>query len=233
MPRVQASDYDEKKSKILDAAATLFAQRGYAGSKMEHIAEARGVAKSMLYHYFKRKEDVLFGILQDHIFRLQAVVTHYLEGADRSNRYQLLRGFVEVYLEPTRQNRARHLVALHDMRYLIPAQKQKQIKDERAFLELVEGILHDVDPRLAKQDLKVHALLLMGMLNSIEIWFRQRGRLTSQELVDIVVRHFLTGPSDDSKLASTPPKRTLSKPMHEPPPAVRRSSARSGNAKRT
>ena len=70
MPRVQADDYDAKKSKILDAAASLFADRGYAGSRMDEIAKACGVSKSMLYHYFKKKEDVLADILQEHVSRL-------------------------------------------------------------------------------------------------------------------------------------------------------------------
>jgi AcrR family transcriptional regulator len=212
MPRLQADDYDEKKSKILDTAAMLFARHGYAGSKMEQIAEVRGVAKSMLYHYFKRKEDVLFEILQDHISRLMGVIRKHVESSDRSDSFTYFRGFIAGYLEPSSTARARHVVALHDMRYLTPSQKQKQIKDERVLLTLVEGILRDINPRHDKNDYRVYALLLMGMLNSVELWFKSSGRLTSNELYDIVAHYFLSGFLDEERPPIVQRKRLSSAP---------------------
>jgi AcrR family transcriptional regulator len=83
MPRIRANDYDDKKSKILDAAARLFADQGYAGSRMEEIAKSCGVSKSMLYHYFKKKEDVLFDILQEHVSSLIEAIKNILSAGIR------------------------------------------------------------------------------------------------------------------------------------------------------
>src|ERR1700688_5057724 len=114
MPRVQADDYDAKKSKILDAAASLFSDRGYAGARMDEIAKACGVSKSMLYHYFKKKEDVLADILQEHVSRLiESISTHIRLGPD-GDRFEYFRKFTEVYLNPSSTSRASHVVALHD-----------------------------------------------------------------------------------------------------------------------
>lgn len=43
------------REKILDAAETLFAKRGYAGVGLSEIAEAASLGKSSLFHHFKSK----------------------------------------------------------------------------------------------------------------------------------------------------------------------------------
>src|SRR5438874_2583900 len=63
MPRVRADDYDIKTQAILDSAAALFAKVGYPNAKMQDIAKACGATKSMLYHYFPTKDDLLFAML--------------------------------------------------------------------------------------------------------------------------------------------------------------------------
>ena len=53
MPRERASDYENKTRLIKDAAAELFSETGYPGTKLIDIARACNVSKSILYHYFE------------------------------------------------------------------------------------------------------------------------------------------------------------------------------------
>lgn len=46
----------EREAQMLEAAARLFGQRGYAATAMDDIAAACGISKPMLYAYFKSKE---------------------------------------------------------------------------------------------------------------------------------------------------------------------------------
>jgi AcrR family transcriptional regulator len=193
MPRIRAGDYKEKKSKILDAAASLFADQGYTGSRMEEIAKACGVSKSMLYHYFKRKEDVLFDILQEHVSDLIEAIKNHTVSGNREDPFDYFRGFVEVYLQPTGESRARHVVALHDMRYLTDEQKAKQIKLERELLELVEKILEEIRGGSTRSDYRISAFLLIGMLNWVELWYRRTGRISPSEFYQKITTLFLTG----------------------------------------
>jgi AcrR family transcriptional regulator len=48
----------ERKQAILDAAASLFAERGYAETRIIDIVRAAGVAKGLFYWYFENKEAV-------------------------------------------------------------------------------------------------------------------------------------------------------------------------------
>jgi AcrR family transcriptional regulator len=193
MPRIRAGDYDEKKSKILDAAAGLFADQGYTGSRMEEIAKACGVSKSMLYHYFKKKEDVLFDILQEHVSDLIEAIKNHTVSGNRADPFDYFSGFVEIYLQPTGESRARHVVALHDMRYLTDEQKAKQIKLERVLLELVENILEELRGGRQRSDYRISAFLLIGMLNWVELWYRRSGRISPSEFYQKITTLFLTG----------------------------------------
>lgn len=48
---------------ILDAAARLFAARGYEHTSMADIADELGATKGRVYHYYRSKADLLIGIL--------------------------------------------------------------------------------------------------------------------------------------------------------------------------
>jgi AcrR family transcriptional regulator len=193
MPRVRADDYDDKKGKILDAAAKLFASHGYAGARMDEIATACGVSKSMLYHYFKKKEDVLADILQEHVSSLiESISTHIRLGPD-GDRFEYFRKFTEVYLNPSSTSRASHVVALHDMRYLTPRQRKKQVKLERQLLELIETVLREVKAGDSHIDYRVSAFLLIGMLNWVELWYDESGQISAAKFYEKITRLFLTG----------------------------------------
>jgi AcrR family transcriptional regulator len=56
----------ERKQQLLDCAATLFAERGYADTRVADIMRAAGVAKGLFYWYFENKE-ALFRELADSI----------------------------------------------------------------------------------------------------------------------------------------------------------------------
>lgn len=49
-------DAARTRAKILEAAREEFAERGFAGARIEAIARRAGFAKQLLYHYFPSKE---------------------------------------------------------------------------------------------------------------------------------------------------------------------------------
>ncbi|PZR25325.1 MAG: TetR/AcrR family transcriptional regulator [Citrobacter freundii] len=64
MPKRLKDETSEEK--ILDAARTVFLQKGMAGARMQEIADEAGINKALLHYYFKSKE-----LLFDRVF-LQA-----------------------------------------------------------------------------------------------------------------------------------------------------------------
>jgi AcrR family transcriptional regulator len=62
--RPRGGDGGDTRERILSAAATLFADRGYRGTSMVAVAEAAGLSQTGLLHHFPSKELLLAGVLQ-------------------------------------------------------------------------------------------------------------------------------------------------------------------------
>jgi AcrR family transcriptional regulator len=61
----KAQDRQARRRKIQDAARTVFAQRGYAGSSIEQIARASQLSVGAIYLYFRSKEDLYVSLIED------------------------------------------------------------------------------------------------------------------------------------------------------------------------
>jgi AcrR family transcriptional regulator len=88
----------ERKQQLLDAAAQLFAEQGYAATRVVDIVDAAGVAKGLFYWYFENKEAVFRELATSIRLRLrrhqraamgegQPALTHILQGAVASVQF--------------------------------------------------------------------------------------------------------------------------------------------------
>ncbi len=86
----------ETKERILEEAARLFHDRGYAATGISTILERAGVNSGSLYHFFPGKEALLIGVLERHLVRLGPMI---LDPAERAADDPLERIFslLEVY----------------------------------------------------------------------------------------------------------------------------------------
>lgn len=57
----------ERRRQILAAALTVFAANGYAGTRLDDVARAAGVAKGTLYLHFSDKEALFHGLVEETI----------------------------------------------------------------------------------------------------------------------------------------------------------------------
>ncbi len=78
MPKVV--DVEEKRRRILSAAAGVFARHGYRGTNLQRVAVAAEMGKSSLYHYFATR-DALFDALMQDLLRKELEVFEDLAGA--------------------------------------------------------------------------------------------------------------------------------------------------------
>jgi len=190
MSREQAADYQDKKNAIMDAAAALFAEMGYPNAKLLDVAKACGASKSMLYHYFASKDDLLFALLNEH---LQATIDALQQPGPALAPEQKLRQLIEVYTQKSTQTRTRHIVAMNDVKYLPPAQQKGVIQLERRIIQIFEAALAALNPRGETRFITPNAMLLMGMLNWTELWYKPSGPIKPAELCDHIQDLFLHG----------------------------------------
>jgi len=194
MSRVRADDYGDKKQAILDAAAELFARAGYANVKMEDIAKACGASKSMLYHYFTKKEDVLFAIMKEqiesHLHATEAVVALTTSPEER------LREFVAMWMRRASEARARITVLMYERKFL-PRRQQAAVDEvARRLIDRVCTLVSEVNPalrRVGPAHPRTYTLLLFGLLNWTEVWFRSSGPIGADEMASMIYHLFLGG----------------------------------------
>ena len=73
---------DERAPEILQAALACFADKGFAGTRMDDIAARAGITKGTIYLYFDSKEAVFKALARQSIGERIAAITAQLAGAD-------------------------------------------------------------------------------------------------------------------------------------------------------
>ena len=71
MPKI--IDKQAKKQDIIEAAMKVFAQKGFANTKMADVAEKANIGKGTIYEYFKSKEEIF-----------EFVFNHFMESMETS-----------------------------------------------------------------------------------------------------------------------------------------------------
>jgi AcrR family transcriptional regulator len=94
---------------VLDAAAQVFAERGYAATTNE-IAERAGVSIGSLYQYFADKDALLVALAERHLAEAQEHLQSVLADAP-TDRDALVRRVIEVVVDLNRPS------ALHTVLY--------------------------------------------------------------------------------------------------------------------
>jgi AcrR family transcriptional regulator len=63
-PKYSRLEPEQRRDQILDAANTLFAERGYDEVSIEDIASAAGVTRGLVHHYFGGRKQVYVALLE-------------------------------------------------------------------------------------------------------------------------------------------------------------------------
>ena len=192
MARTQAADYDERRDAIVSKAAELYGQRGFLGSSIADLAEACGMSKSLLYHYFSSKEDILFEIMDSHVADLGQIAARVRNEPDpRKRLFRLTEQFMEVYVPASN----RHKVLLNDLDKLPPQRRKTIIAEQRVLLDAVDAILTELSPTLANKarERRAATMIYFGMINWTHTWFDPKGALDAGEIATLAVNIFLKG----------------------------------------
>jgi AcrR family transcriptional regulator len=216
MARTRANDYDQKRLGILSRSAKLFAEHGYTGTSITMIADACGVSKALMYHYYSSKDAVLFDLLADHLQHLVAVV----ETAARSegDAEQRLFAIAAALLEAYRGADAEHQVQISSLKLLPPAQQDTLKALERQLVAIVSDALAEAIPEAAAKPhlLKPLTMSLFGMLNWHYLWFREGKGITRETYAKMVTSLVVAGAEQAIAAAHAPAEKSESTARKKP-----------------
>ncbi|HWI84229.1 TetR/AcrR family transcriptional regulator [Ramlibacter sp.] len=192
MGRGRSAGYAEQRDLILAQAALLFARGGYPGTSMNQVAEACGLSKATLYHYYRDKYDLLVSIAESHVTRLQAIVGESLaQEQTPAGQMRLLIGrLVREYAHA----QSAHRVLTEDVKFLQAADRERILDKEREVVNGFARVVAALRPDLTQQALsKPLTMLLFGMINWLFTWMRPEGPLDYDAMAPIVADLFLGG----------------------------------------
>ena len=171
---------------VLEAAASLFAERGYAATSVRDIGERVGLLGGSLYHYIKSK-DALFIRIHDTALevageRIRAAVDALADPWDRLEAACVT--MLEIQLDP-------HSITMPLMNdlHVVPAEVRAQLiarRDsfEKIFADLVAAL--PLDPKVERG---IYRLFLLTLLNNVSVWYRP-DRLSPRQIAQQMVLIF-------------------------------------------
>lgn len=87
------------KARILDAAKEIFAKKGFDGSRVDEIAKAANVPKSLIYYHFKSKDAILEELLNGCLKEYKDILTGVSNKPHASNPNSHLERVRTVYMK--------------------------------------------------------------------------------------------------------------------------------------
>jgi len=172
-----------RHDQLLDAAAALFAQNGFAATSVREIAAQANLTKAGLYYHIREKEDLLAKICAFSIDRIldgarQAVA----EASDpRARIAALIRNHTGFFFQ-----HPDNLVVLNRDRGALPPEARARISAlERAYLDLIRETIRDGQATAAfrRTDPTVAAFTVLAALNTLDRWYDAGGPVSPEALV--------------------------------------------------
>ena len=187
MARPQSPDYDKRRNSIVRVAARLYARQGFNGASVADLAKACRTSKSLIYHYFPAKDDVLYQVMAEH---LDALVEAAREATRSGTAEEKLRALTLAFMRLYVGAQDSHKVLLNELDNLSPAARDDVVAKQRRVIALAEAILGEI---AAPHDARVNAMLFFGMINWTHTWFDPAGPVMPEALGMRVVDLMLKG----------------------------------------
>ena len=168
--------YEARRREITDAAAKLFAERGYEATTFNDIADAVGLLKGSLYYYAPSKEDLLYSVIHEvHQSGRELVDRNTEEGLDTISQLRNVVGDAVRFLIESRE---KNVIAMRDFRAL-SEESQRELGDERVvfwkYLRRLISTGQSEGTIRADVDVLVVATAILGAINYLPAWY-ERGR---------------------------------------------------------
>jgi AcrR family transcriptional regulator len=164
---------DSRRQELLDMAAQLFAQRGYAATSMRDIARGVSMLPGSMYCHFESKEALLVAVYEAGVHELASAVDAALQTP--GDPWARLEATCVAHLQTVLKNSDYAQVLIRVMPEDVPvvAAQLRLLRAgyERSFRALVAELAL---PKGA--DRRALRLMLLGALNWARFWFDPQGR---------------------------------------------------------
>lgn len=187
----------ETRQRILSAAATWFADHGYAGTSIRDIAREVGVTVGAIYVHFASKDRLLAAVYEEGVRRIGEAVDVAILSVDEP--WAQLEAAAAAHLKALLDNAAFARVVVRVVPADVPeaARDLKRLRDgyEMRFRALIDAL--DIAPGCDRTLLR---LQLLGALNTTLTWHKRgSGRSSPRQIAQQFVASLRDGVADDRR----------------------------------
>jgi len=180
---------DKTRTRILDAAADVFADKGYHDARMDEIVAASKTSKGGVYHHFPSKNYIFFALIDKFTKLLEDRLRTTIEKEEHG--LQRVDAAIRICMQTFGQHRTLAKIALVQAVGLGEPFEAKRREINDHFAEIIQQYLDQAiaDGSIPEMDTEIAARAWMGALN------------------EVVLRWVYTGSPDPDRAA--PALRTL------------------------
>ncbi|MEM6495977.1 MAG: TetR/AcrR family transcriptional regulator [Pseudomonadota bacterium] len=177
--KTKSANAIQSKQRILDVAARLFRDHGYAAVSLRAIAKDAEMKAGSLYYHFSSKEDLVVEILEQGISRVHdevsAAVSDVVVARGDSDGHQVLLTAIAAHLRSLLRQ-SDYTSANVRIFGQVPATVKLRSMATRAKYEglwddLLDQLCKDSGRRLPKDKIRLTRLFVLGALNATLEWF--------------------------------------------------------------
>src|SRR5436190_6641165 len=178
---------DLLRQRICTAASTLFIRRGFGATTMQDIADALRISRPKLYYYFRDKGSILETLVSNVPVeadrRAQAVLSK-----KNLNSAEKLRELIAQHADLILTRPLEFRLLDMSLEHLPKAMQGRAQKAKRGLLEAFSKVIGEgiEEGAFRATDPKVAAFGMIGMCNWTAAWFQADGRLSPNEVCDIL-----------------------------------------------
>jgi len=182
----------DRREVLLDAAARLFAERGFDRVSLEDLGAAAGVSGPAVYRHFPGKQAVLGALLvgvSENLVAGGAEVVARVEGADDA-----LAAIVAFHVDFALANPDVIRVQDRDLDSLADDDRGRVRSLQRTYIDTWVGLLARVLPDVERPQLRIRARATFGLINSTPHSARSSPRAAVRALLESMALAALTTP---------------------------------------
>ena len=193
--------HDNQRDRVIACAAELFAREGFENVGMERLADAVGISKAGIYHYFAAKHEILDAIVVSTLDGLmEAVTAAVAEASTPRRRFVSFMTAHAAYFEANYWAFTAMLVGFGGIRS--PAMRGVVVEQRDRYETLLRQILADgiESGDFRPVDLGTTSRAALSMLNWMVRWFDPSGPDRAADLAAAYVDLLLDGIRADARL---------------------------------
>ncbi|MDP6344634.1 MAG: TetR/AcrR family transcriptional regulator [Alphaproteobacteria bacterium] len=184
------------RRRILEAAAKVLRQKGYAGARLADIAAAAGTQAGSLYYHFPSREALVEEVLREGVDMAFRAVVDRVEGlGPEAGPRQRLAAAITAHAEAMLELGDFSFANIRIFGQLPGDLRTRHLAEQRAYGDYWRGLLEEARQAgliAPDHDLSATRMLLLGMLNWTVEWYRP-GPLSAADLARQAAETVLDG----------------------------------------